>query len=140
MAADTSALTSTIISAAGALLGTGGLGAVILWWVNSRGQRSDALVQAQKDVYGAFEELVTSQQTRIDQLIKQIETSQTDRAKLWEQMAIEKSHSREQDISLLECERRGAKFEATIASLSSRIQELEKSRKIGPRNNRQYDG
>lgn len=132
MAASDSTLVQTGVSAAVALLGTGGLGAVITWYVNSRGQKSSSFLQAQKDVYEAFEELAKSQQNRIDQLVKQIVSSQDDRAKLWEERHREIEHSREQDASLKKCAEENAKQKAeltaqgaTIASLNRRLRQLE---------------
>lgn len=131
MAADTAGpLIQTITSASIALLGSGGLGAVIIWWVNNRGQKSNSFVQAQKDVYEAFEDLVKSQQSRIDQLVKQIEMSRDDRAKLWESMWIEREHSKKQDRALEECEYKTTQQDATIANLGKRIMELEKIKEV----------
>jgi cell shape-determining protein MreC len=133
-------LTQTAVSAVVALLGTGGLGAVITWYVNSRGQKSSSFIQAQKDVYEAFEDLVKSQQSRIDQLVKQIAGSQDDRAKLWEERHREIEHSREQDAALKRCAEESSKQKAeliahaeTIASLNRRLRQLEIARDAKPR-------
>lgn len=124
MAVGDTTLTQTAVSAAVALLGTGGLGAIITWYVNSRGQKSNSFIQAQKDVYEAFEGLVTSQQSRIDQLVKQIEGSQQDRTKLWEERYREQEHSREQDTALKKCAEENAKQKAELAAQSATILNL----------------
>lgn len=126
MAAIDNTIVQTGTSALVALLGSGGLGAIILWWVNNRGQKGSSFLQAQKDVYEAFEELAKSQQARIDQLVKQISGSQEDRAKLWEQMWIEKEHSRKQDKALVDCELKTTKQDEMIENLGKRIHQLER--------------